>query len=238
MKRIFFAFMAIAFAVTLRAQTADDLVTKHITAMGGPGAYSKVKTARLTGTVTVSGMDLPVTQDIVSDHAVRMLISIESMGAEVINAYKDGKGWKKNQFTGAPDPTAMTQDELDEVVDQTSLSDNLFDAKKLGSTAEAQGEETINGVKTYKLKLTNKKGEATTYYLDPTTYYIVKTVGTKQVMGQAMEVETAYSNYKDVQGLHFPFTISVSAGGNEVQAIAYEKIDINPVIDEKIFDMP
>src|SRR5437773_7415325 len=125
MKKIFFALLALAFlkansqtAVTANtSSSADNVIQKYATAMGGLDNFNKIKTAKLTGTVTVQGMDLPITIQIINGRAVRS--DVEAMGQSVTSSYKDGKGWNINPFIGVTTATDVTGAELNDLKSQT-----------------------------------------------------------------------------------------------------------------------
>src|SRR5437762_13208075 len=107
MKKLFFALLTLAF-INAQAQTltADEVVQKYATAMGGLDNYNKLKTVKLSGTVTVQGMDLPITIQVVNNKAMRT--DVEVMGQAIVNSYKDGKGWKINPLAGAATATDVS----------------------------------------------------------------------------------------------------------------------------------
>src|SRR6266496_1967124 len=118
MKKIFFAVFSLAM-IKANAQTVatvkpemnvDEVIQKYSDALGGLDNFNKIKTAKLTGTVSVQGMNLPITIQIINGSAMRS--DVEAMGQSVVNSYKDGKGWKINPFAGAPAATDATGAEL------------------------------------------------------------------------------------------------------------------------------
>ena len=102
---------------------------------------------------------------------------------------------------------------------------------------ELQGQEDVEGIKTYKIKLTNKDdNKVTTYFISVTDNTIVKSVSTRQLQGQDIEIETFYSNIKDFNGLKFPVVRTQKMQGQVFQEIKIATIEFNVPVDEKIFD--
>jgi hypothetical protein len=86
--------------------------------------------------------------------------------------------------------------------------------------------------------VTNKDGIATTYFIDPGTYYITKASFTGNMMGQQMEVTRSYSNFQKTDyGNTMPFTIEINYGGQFTVASNVKKVQVNKDVDPKIFDM-
>jgi hypothetical protein len=233
MKKIFVLLFALVF-IKAQSQTVDEIVQKYANAAGGLDNFKKIKTAKFTGTASAQGNEFPLTVQIINGRAMRT--DVEVMGQTVTNVYKDGKGWKINPFAGAPTATDATPDELNEFKIQGSLTSQLMDYKDRGYKAELLGQEDVGGVKTYKIKLTADDNKTTTYFIDASTYILVKTIGMRSLMGQEMELETFYSDAKDVGNVKFSMTRSVHSGGQTLQEVHFDKVDLDVPIDEKIFD--
>jgi hypothetical protein len=234
MKKIIFSILTLAF-VSTNAQTADDVIQKYSKAMGGLAAFNAIKTMKTTGTITTQGVDLALTSQIINGKAVRS--DVQAMGQSVINSYKDGKGWKINPFAGVTTVTDMTPEELIDFKSQSMIASQLMDYKARGHKVELQGQEDAEGVKTYKIKLTNKDdNKVTTYFISVTENIIVKSVSTRQVQGQDIEIETFYSDIKDFNGLKFPMVRTQKMQGQVFQEIKIATIEFNVPVDEKIFD--
>jgi hypothetical protein len=234
MKKILFAILSFAF-VSANAQTADDVIQKYSKAMGELAAFNAIKTMKTTGTITTQGVDLALTSQIINGKAVRS--DVQAMGQSVINSYKDGKGWKINPFAGVTTITDMTPEELIDFKSQSMIANQLMDYKARGHKVELQGQEDVEGVKTYKIKLTNKDdNKVTTYFISVTNNTIVKSVSTRQLQGQDIEIETFYSDIKDFNGLKFPMVRTQKMQGQVFQEIKIATIEFNVPIDEKIFD--
>jgi outer membrane lipoprotein-sorting protein len=228
-------FLALAFAtLKMQAQTADEIIQKYSNAMGGVENFRKVKTARLTGTASAQGQEFPLTVQIVNGTAMRT--DVEVMGQTITNVYKDGKGWKINPYGGAPEATDVSGDELNEFKAQSSLVTQLMDFKARGYKAELLGQEDVNGIKAHKIRLTTEGDKQTVYFIDPTNYMLLKTVSTRNMMGQDMQVETYYSDVKDTGNIRMSMSRRIDANGQTLQEVHFDKLELDVAIDDKIFD--
>lgn len=236
MKKVLVAILCL-FTVSAFAQTADDVIMKYTANMGGLDAFNRVTTAKITGTFTAQGNDFPLTTQIINGKAMRTDIDI--MGQTVTNAYISGKGWKVNGFAGIPNPTEVSGTELNDFKNQVYLATALMDYKARGHQVEMQGEETVGGVKTYKIKLTAKEdARVTTFYISTADYTMIKTVTSRNIQGKDVDVETWFSDLKDINGLKFFMHRESKLDGETFQSIQFEKVELNVPIEEKIFDMP
>jgi hypothetical protein len=63
--------------------------------------------------------------------------------------------------------------------------------------------------------------------------------GTRKVGNEALPWESVLSDYREVQGLKFPFKIDQGSPGTEYQqTLTIDKVEINPKIDEAHFAKP
>ncbi len=234
MKKLLFAVLCVAM-LSANAQTADEIIDKYAANLGGLAAYNKINSAKLTGTYSIQGNELPLTIVIINGKAMRS--DVEAMGQAVVNVYHNGKGWKVNPFAGATAPTDVTGTELNDFKIQSYLAPQLMDYKSRGHSVELVGKETIEGVETYKIKLTNKDdGKATTYNIAVKDYSMVRSVTTREIQGQQMEVEAWFSDLKDFNGVKFYMTRESKIEGQVFQSVKYDKIELNVPVDEKIFE--
>lgn len=220
------------------AQTADEIVTKHIEAIGGLEKWKALKSLEMKNKFSVQGMDIESKTVIVAGKSLRTDVSV--MGQSMTTVVDGETGWSIRpammQGTGAPEdmPLAMIRESRK----QLNLGGSLISYKENGSTLELIGTEKVDGADAYKLKLTEKNGEATDIYLSKSTYYTLKTSGKRKVQGQEIDAEVTYSNFKQVEGLTFAHTMETPSPMGGSMTIETESIKLNPKIDESIFKKP
>lgn len=234
MKKLFFVLLSFI-TLAASAQTADEIVQKYATAMGGLDAFKKVQTVKITGSVAIQGNDFPVTVQMINGRAFRL--DVDVMGQSVVNSVKDGKGWKLNPFGGIETPTDMEGAELLDIKSQANLCGSLMDYKALGHSIALEGQEDVQGVKTYKIKLTAKEdGRVSYYYISSVDYTLLKSSGKREMQGSEVEMETFLSNLKEFGGLKFAMTKDQKMNGQVIQSISYSNIELNVKIEETAFD--
>ena len=92
------------------AQTADEVINKHIEAIGGKENWKKITSMRSEATLSTQGIDIPVVISQVHNKAVKQEFTVMGMsGYSIISV--DG-GWNFNPMQGQSKPEPMTQDEL------------------------------------------------------------------------------------------------------------------------------
>ena len=213
--------------------TADEIVNKHIEAIGGKDKLSQIKTRYSEGTTQVMGNEGPSTVTVVDGVGAKTVSEVN--GQSFIQVFTDKGGWQVNPYAGAVTPTPLPDDVYKQSRSILDITGPLFNYAQKGNKVELLGKEGND----YKLKVTNKDSVEVTFFIDGTTYYINKAVSSAVMMGQTMEVSSTFSNYqKDDQGRVFPYTLDISYGGQFNITINFKKIEINKTIDPAIFVMP
>lgn len=221
-------------AVSTKAQTLDEVVSKHITAMGGEAKMKSLNSQITEGTMSIQGMELPLKVINLNKKAIR--IEFEAMGTSNIQVITDKGGWMflPIQQQAAPvdsDPADLVDSQRD-----LDLTGELVDYKAKGHTAELIGKETVDGQELYKIKLTRKDGSITNYFVDGTTWYVTKRTSNKSIQGQEIEVVENISDFKKTpEGFVYAAAIEQLPMGMKLN---FTKVQMNPVLDEKIFEKP
>jgi hypothetical protein len=236
MKKLLVVLLSLV-TVPVFSQTVDEVIQKYSAAMGGLDAFNKVNTAKMTGNLTTQGNILPLTTQIINRKAVRT--DVTANGQAVVNVYNNGAGWKINPFAGATTATDVSGSELIAFKTQASLANNLMDYKSRGHKVELLGQEDVEGVNTYKIKLTTREeGKVTTYYIGTTDNLLVKSVTKREIAGSEYDAESFYTDFRTIGGLKFCFSFIQKIEGRTFQDVKYTNIELNVAVDEKIFIKP
>jgi hypothetical protein len=221
-------------ALSIHAQTADEIIAKHIEAIGGKEKLSAITSVRIESTVQIMGNDAPGSTVIVNGKGFRN--ESEFNGSKIIQVLTDKSGWAVNPMMG-DDPQSLPDDQYKRGKDQIYIIPFLDYAAR-GGKAELLGQEKVGTINAYKIKLTSSDNAATTYYLDPASYYIIQTVKSAEVMGQQVDVITTYSDYKKSDyGWVTPQSTEVSFGSQFSLTMKEKKLEVNPAIDAAVFEM-
>ncbi|MGZ5432644.1 MAG: hypothetical protein ACXWH7_06905 [Thermoanaerobaculia bacterium] len=230
---------ALLFAFSLQAAdlTVDEILSKNAEARGGLEKLAAVKSMRLTGKLSMGGMEAPFTMSKKRPEMVKMEFTIQGMTGT--QAFDGTNGWMVMPFMGKKDPEAISGDMLKELKDQADFDGPFIDYAKKGNKIELLGQADVEGTPAYKVKLTTKEGSETTVYIDAETFLEVKMEAKRKMQGQEIEGETTLGNYQDVEGLLIPFSIEIKPKGAPAgQTITVEKAEINPTIEDAAFQMP
>lgn len=230
---------------SLQAQNADDIIKDYIDLIGGAEAWSKLEGITMKASVNNGGMEIPVTVTQLKDG--RQVVSIILQGQEFVQSAYDGEVmWSTNFQTRkaekADDETLMLQEESSK-----DFPDALTDYKKKGYVAELIGEETIDGVETYKVKLTKNpltiEGEEVEnivyYYFDKESNALIAQESEINTGPQKGTIaQTIYSDYQEVEGLYFAFSIAQGVKGGGSQPLVVQEVILNPEVEDSVFEFP
>jgi hypothetical protein len=222
---------------SLHAQTADAIINKHINAMGGQEKLSKLKSIHMDMSMQMMGNDIPSSVTIVEGKGARSESDIQ--GQKIIQVITDTSGWMINPMMGATTPQPLPEEQVKQSAGQIYITGPFYNYAARGNKVELQGQEKVGDVNAYKLKLITKDSDETTYYIDPSTYYIIEVVKSGEMMGNPVTITVTNSDFqKTPEGYVVPHTVQTDMGGQFSLNAKITKVDINPPVDDSIFEMP
>jgi len=232
MKRLQLAAMSLMLllgSISVKAQTADEIVKKHLDAIGGVSNWKKVNSVKMTGTVNVQGQKIDMVFTTINGKATRQDITIGGMANYSI--LTTTAGWQYYPVGGQTKPEAMTAEDVKQGQDELDIQGPLVDYQVKGNKIEYLGKDDVEGTECYKLKVTFKSGKEETMYLDASNYYQIRSIQKATINGKEVEQTINYSNYQKLpEGILFPMTV-----GSEQGAVTFSSVEINKPVDESIF---
>lgn len=230
MKKLFLsASLLLALGFSVSAQTADEIIAKYITAIGGADKWRQIKSLKIEGQAEVQGLVVPFTMQ--SIHMKGARVDAEVQGNKIIDIVTPTAGWSQNPFSGKSGLTALTEEELKTKLDDLDIQDGFVDYKAKGSTVEFLGKDEEDGNEYFKVKITTKNGNEKTYFFDTKTNLAYKVELVVKVQGQEVKNSIKYLDYQTIEnGAKMPFKTDL---GQMMQV--FKKVTLNPTIDETIF---
>jgi outer membrane lipoprotein-sorting protein len=230
-----------------QAQTADEIIAKYLENTGGKAKWETLQGIKMTAKMSMQGMELPLSIIRLKDG--RQYSSATFQGMEIKQEVFDGSNlWSTNfQSMKAEKSDAETTDNFKASLG-LDFPDPFLDYSKKGFKVELLGKETVEGSETFKIKLTKKPikvdGKETEnvefYFFDAENFVPllveseIKSGPAKGMVGQAK-----FSDYQEVDGFMFPFSLTNGAKGQPGgQTTTLTAIEVNPKVDAAIFAFP
>ena len=226
------------------AQTADEIIEKHLTALGGRTALNNLKSRSLKGTITVSTPVGEITGPIEILNQVpnksRTFVQLDLSGLGLGKVIQDQRfdgtsGYVVDTMQGNRD---ITGDQL-EAMRNAQFPSPLLNYKEMGATVELAGKEKAGDRDAYVLIGKPKSGPVIRQYIDAETYLPVKTVMKVMVpqLGTELEQTTEMSDFKDVDAVKVPFRIKTTSSIQTV-LVTVTQVEHNTQIDQSLFSKP
>ena len=236
MKQIISGLLLLASFVCLsavHAQTADEIVSKYVDAIGGKDKISQVKSIYMENNMAAMGNDNPNVINVLNGKGYKS--ETDFQGQKIIQCYTDKGAWQINPMAGSSAAEAMPADQYNANKELIDVGGNLYDYAAKGSKVELVGKD--GGA--FKIKLTTKENAEVNYWIDPSTYYITKVVRKGNMMGQEVEITVKLSDYKKTDfGYVIPYSTEMDFGGQFSLTSTIKKVEINKTIDPAIFIAP
>ncbi len=230
----------LAVSTSFYAQTADEIIDNYFENTGGKENWEKLKGIETIGVMKMQGMEIPFEQ--LSTKDGKQLVTIELQGNRMVWSAFDGEtSWQRNQMTMEAEKS--DNETTENMKKQTKdFPDPFLNYKEKGYKVELIGKETIDGTETFKIKLTKdpilvngeSKPNISHYYFDTENFVPIileSEVNEGPMKGQL--IKSSISDYQEVEGVYFPFTIS-----NQFQTMGFKEIKLNPEIDAALFAFP
>ncbi len=234
--------VAPALATHAATQTADEVIEKHLAAMGGRQALEKITTRTSVGTMTVAtpngDISGPVEVSSKAPNKTRLFVVLDltALGSSdkmTLEQKFDGTtGWILNTLQG---DRQITGNQLDNMKN-ADFPNPLLKYKTNGTKVELLPNEMVAGKSAIVLRVTPKAGSVSKVFLDPATYLVMRSTATISMpeMGGDIEQVSEVSDYRTVDGVKVPFkTVQVASG--QTVTIVLTKVEHNVAIADAVF---
>ena|SRR5437764_2642038 len=228
-------------AAAASAQTADEVVEKHLAALGGREALGKLTSRKSTGKITVANEagTIPGSVEIYAKAPnktrVNIKLDLSAMGAGdmTIDQRFDGTaGYMLNSMQG---DSEITGNQLENMRNNVFPSP-LLNYKEAGTKIELLPKEKVGDKEALVLLITPKAGSAVRMFFDPDTSLILRTIAkiNSPQMGGDIEQTIDLSDYRPVDNVKVAFHV-VNTNPMQSLSISFDKIEQNVPIDDAMF---
>ena len=243
LSRLAVAGLLLGLAGSASAQEVDEVIERHLTAMGGRDVIANLESRSIAGTVTLSTPQGDLTGAIEvlnrAPNKERTLITLD------LSAFGAGQMTFDQRFDGTSGYVVDTlQGNRDITGDQlASMRNNSFPTPYLtyrerGTSVRLDGKQKAGDREAYVLVLEPKSGPAVRQYIDAETYLLLRLVSTAEApqIGP-LEQTTDLSDYRDVDGVKVPFAVKISSPVQTI-SVTITRVEHNVAIDDSLFSKP
>lgn len=201
--------------------TAESVVENYIKAIGGRKALEEVKTVNWDAQAEMQGMQLDLEMKFTTKNQSSLIVSMGGMALQKV-IFDGEKGYMVAQGQRI---------DYDENQNAAAKIEATPFIELTAKNAKLERVEAVDGKDAYVVSFGSKK-EA---FYDKQSGLKVKEVTTQEAMGQTMTSTVSFADYKEVEGIKFPFTIKQIVGPQEI-AFVVSKVEINKGVTDTDFE--
>lgn len=209
--------------------TVKTVIESYLTAIGGRKAIAEVKDVSTKMNAKLQGMEINISTFQKTPNKYAMAIK---MGPMVVQ--KEVYDGVKGMQSSPQGKSELTGDGLEQMKLQATLFVEMH-YEKMGYKLVLDGTENINGKDCYKLNVTSPKGQKITEYYDRETGLKCRSVLTSKTENGPVSQISDITDYKEVNGVKFPASITVS--GAMSMKLAAESIEVNKGVSDSEFKL-
>ena len=217
----------------------DQLLARHVAALGGTAKLQGQRSRRTTTSLQgLAPFEVPILVEQTREGRYRREVSIQ--GTTQITAFDGVAGWKVDPFaSGSTLPQELKGDELQDLLEAKDFDGDLVGAVAKGHTLRMEGLERLPSGSAYRLELQLASGRRSTVWLDAATFLEVKRLQTRPQQGQPLTMELRSEDYRDVEGVKVPFTVTLTPQGAERGLVLRTlRVEVNVALPEARFKRP
>jgi len=211
--------------------TADAVLEKYVTAVGGADAMKKVTSREMTGKILTNGSERPIS---VLTKAPNKRITITDMGgSQSFTAFDGTAGWMGS--TGRPMRDMSVEESASAALDAEFYP--VLRLKELYQRVGVGRPETIGDAQCQTLMASSPGKPMARFYFDARTGLLVRMLRYSDTPVGRMPVQIDYADYREEDGVKIPFrwTLSRPNGRFTIQIAAMKD---NASIEDAKFEKP
>lgn len=213
----------------------DDIIDKHVKAVGGKEAIEKITSRSMKGSFDVEAFGVtgaPVEMFTKAPNKRALKIDIPGLG--VVNLVFDGAtGWDSNPMTGLRE---LSGAELAQTKRECDFYHDL-NFKKHYAKMEVKGKEKIGSYETYMIEAAPAEGASEKLYFDVNTGLLVRHDVEADTPQGKMQFEIYMEDYKVVDGVKIPHTVK-RVNPAMTMVTKFTEVKHNVEIEESKFNKP
>lgn len=239
-KSLFFTCLLVI-TFNTQAQTADEIINNYFENTGGKANWEKLQAVKMTGILNQQGMEIPIEMYQLKGGKSAVIVNFQGKSLK-FNVFDGENLWGTNFMTQKAEKSDKESTDNYKKNSILDFPSPFLSYKEKGYSIESLGKDTKEGTECFKIKLTQnpimidgkEEVNSTIYYFDTENFVpIAQDNVAMQGPMKGQTITSSMSDYEEVEGLYFPFSIN-GAG----QPITIKSIEINPTVEDSLFKMP
>jgi zinc protease len=214
--------------------TVDEILSKHVEAVGGKEALQKPKSVAIKGTFDIEALSVTgafETYQKAPDKLARM-VEVPNYGA-IRTVYDGVKGWSSEPQNGLRE---LSGAELAAVKRQADFYSTI-NFKKNFPKMEVKGKEKVGSSEAYVVEATPAEGGTEKFYFDTATWLLVRHDNEEINPEGKLPAEMYFDDFKVVDGVKLPHSMKRITPMYSL-TIKFAEVKYNAEIEEKTFGKP
>jgi hypothetical protein len=244
------AALAASAPATDRDLTLDEILSRHMEALGATEKLRALRTLKKTGTYAYNGNEYPLVSFHQADRKCRE--EIEGLrlwgssfweGHTLLRGTDGAVAWAVDESRDER-MRRISPANAASIIDEADIHGALFDHEKKGHQVRLAERGDVDGTPAWVLELTLASGAVQKWFLDEESFLVLR----KEVVSEKAEGESRfagyerprawhYDDYRPVAGVMMPFWVYVEEPIFNREYI-FETIEANVPLDEELFAPP
>lgn len=207
--------------------TAETVIQNYIEAIGGKENLEKIEDVTIEASTNMNGMEIKQKMYKKSPNKYAMIMLMN--GKEMMRQSFNGERGISRSFQGTKE---IIGTELEDLKVDAALNLELK-YNELGVTVSLESIENVEGKDAYKIKVVNPSGKTVFDFYDVDSGLKIRSKETIVAPQGEFTQMQSFSDYQNIDGVLYPFTIKISGVQNMILKI--DSVKLNTGLEDDIF---
>lgn len=234
-KYIFLIIVLLGTISITNGQSLEEIIQKHTEAHGDIEKWEKVNSMKITGKFTAFSEEDDFYSIKTKDGKYYSELALGQH--EVIEAFNGETGWTIDPWQEILFPRELNKNERTVFQQKAEFFTPFYNYKERGYEVEYIGEENVDGIDTYVIRITRPDGFKEKWFLDTNTFLEYKVMSRWVDFAYGVPSECYFDDFRDFDGIIIPCYIERTFWQRD-RVLIIEDIEFNIDIDSSLFEVP